>query len=453
MGCARPWAPTFGALGLVVLLAGCGTSRQAGAAVDAGHRATEQGELLVALEHYRTATRLAPDSATAQLALGETAEALGEFDEALSAYQAAARRSPSTKTWLRLGEMADRMGQVDVAIQSLEQAYGPWREHASLGLKVGTVMFVTCVPKVWPSVGKVWTLCLPSAAHIGRASFRSSREIAPQHIFRILVEAGRREQAIALARARGWLRDGGDYCRAADLPVSGETGGLLAMMLDPDRADCLMLLGERITDDGLARLGRLMLLDRAQRSPRPEIRAQAEWVLRYRLPDHEVPKLAESLNVTGWRLQNRQKRPAESLAVYTKAIAADPTFSWPYNNVGRLYMSQNDDVQALTWFTKALEVNPHHLRAQFNQGFAAARLGRYGEAFAAYDRVLTMNPTDADAHANVGWLLIKAGRQTEGFRELQIAVRLDPGRDDERRFLDAKYGRDARRGPTPFSAR
>ena len=453
MGCARPWVPALGALGLIALLAGCETSRQAGAAVDAGRRATEQGDLPVALEHYRTATRLVPDSATAQLALGEAAEALGEFDEALSAYQAAARRSPSTRTWLRLGAMADRMGQVDVAIQSLEQAYGPWREHASIGLKVGVVMFVTCVPKVWPSVSDVWRLCLPSASRIGRASFRSSREMVPQHIFRVLVEAGRREPAIALARARGWLRDKGDYCRASDLPVSGETGGLLAMMLEPDRADCLMLLGERIADDGLARLGRLMLRDRAERSPRPEIRAQAEWVLRYRLPDHEVPKLAESLNVAGWQLQNRKNRPTEALAAYTRAIAADPAFSWPYNNIGRLYMSQNDDAQALSWFTKALEINPRHLRAQFHQGFAAARLGRYDEAFAAYNRVLTMNPTDAHAHAHVGWLLLKIGRQTEGLRELQVAVQLEPGLDDARRFLDAQYGRDARRGPTPFSAR
>ncbi len=428
-------------------------SREAGAAVDAGRRATKQGELLVALEHYRTATRLAPDSATAQLALGEAAEALGEFDEALGAYQAAARRSPRTTTWRRLGEMADRMGQVDVAIQSLEQAYGPWREHATVGLEVGAVMFVTCVPKVWPRVSDVWSLCLPSASRIGRASFRSSREIVPQHIFRVLVEAGRSEQALALARARGWLRDPGDYCRAGDLPVSGETGGLLAMLLEPDRADCLALLGERLADDGLARLGRLMLRDRAERSPRPEVRAQAEWVLRHRLPDHEVPKLAESLNVTGWQLQNRKNKPAEALAAYTKSIAADPAFSWPYNNLGRLYLSQNDDAQALAWFTKALEVNPNHLRAQFNRGFAAARLGRYDEALAAYERVLAMNPTDAHAHANVGWLLLKAGRQTEGLRELQVAVRLEPGLDDERRFLDAHYGRDARRGPTPFSVR
>jgi tetratricopeptide (TPR) repeat protein len=428
-------------------------SRQAGAAVDAGRRSTEQGDLLQALEHYRTATRLAPDSATAQLALGEAAEALGEFDEALSAYQAAARRAPAATTWRRLGEMADRMGQVDVAIQSLEHAYGPWRQHASLGLKVGVVMFVTCVPNAWPSLTALWTVCLPSAIHLGRATFHSSQEAVPEYVFRILVEAGRREQAITLARERGWLREKGDYCRGGDLLVSGETAGLLAMMLEPDRADCLVLLGEGIADDGLARLGRLVLLDRAQNSPNPESRAQAEWVLRYRLPGHEVPKLAESLNVTGWRLQNRNQKSSEALAVYTKAIAADPRFSWPYHNIGRLYMSQGNDAEALPWLTKALAANPNHLRAQFNWGAVAGRLGRYDDALAAFDRVLTMDPTDAETHASAGWLLLKAGRRGEGLRELQIAVRLEPSLEQERRYLDAQLGRDARQGPTPFSAR
>src|SRR5215510_2458787 len=409
MGCARPWVPMLGALGLVALLAGCGMSRQAGAAVDAGHQATKQGELLSALEHYRIATRLAPDSATAQLALGEAAEALGEFDEALSAYQAAARRAPSTRTWRRLGEMADRMGQVDVAFQSLEHAYGSWREHASVGLEVGTVMFVTCVPKVWPRVSAVWSVCLPSASRIGRASFRSSRETVAQYAFRVLVEA--------------------------------------------ERADCAAVLGERVADEGLARLGRMMLRDRAARSREPEVREQAEWALRYRLPEREVSKLAESLNVTGWQLQHRRNKPAEALAAYTKAIAADPLFSWPYNNIGRLYLSQNDDAQALHWFAKALEVNPNHLRAESNRGLAAARLGRYDEALASFERVLAVNPTDAHAHASLGWLLLNAGRRTDGLRELQVALRLEPGLEEARSVLDAQYGRDARRGPTPFSAR
>ena len=313
-------------------------------------------------------------------------------------------------------------------------------------------MFATCVPKVWPRVSAVWTL-LPSLSLSNRPRVLSvfSRDDSTIPLPRS--GRGGPTRAGHHARARGWLRDQGDYCRAGDLPVSGETGGLLAMMLEPERADCLAWLSERLADDGLARLGRLTLRDRAERSPRPEIRAQAEWVLRYRLPDNEIPKLAESRNVTGGRLQNHKDKPTEALAAYTKAIAADPMFSWPYNNIGRLYLGWNDVARALTWFTKALEVNPNHLRAQFNQGFAAARLGRYDEAFAAYNCVLTMNPTDAHAHAHVGWLVLKVGRQSDGLRELQVAVRLEPGLDDARRFLDAQYGREARRGPTPFSAR
>src|SRR5262245_12688479 len=102
MGSARPWACRFGALGLLALLAGCGMSVEARAALDAGRITMGQGALRQAVEHFRDAARLAPDSAEAQLALGEALETLGEFDQALSAYQAAARRSSSTTTWLRL---------------------------------------------------------------------------------------------------------------------------------------------------------------------------------------------------------------------------------------------------------------------------------------------------------------------------------------------------------------
>ena len=452
LGREKPWALLV-AIGVLALLAGCGASRDARASLEAGRQALAHGAFREALEHLRISTRLAPDFAPAQLARGEAAETLGEFEEALEAYQTAARQSPSTATRLRLGGMADRMGQVELAVQSLEGAHGAWREHAWYGLKVGAAGFAACVAARWPSVSALWTQCLPGSVRTARASFRASRESIPEYVFRILVEAGQRERAVALARGRGWLRDGADYCRGGDLPVSGETAGLLAMLLQPDGADCLVPLGARIADDGLVRLGRLVLLERAERSASPEARAQAAWVLRHRLPAHEITKIAESLNVTGWRLQNRLHKPAEALEAYRKAIAADPGFSWPYHNVGRLYLNQQDNGQALAWFTKALEVNPNHLRAQFNLGVAAARLKRYDEALVAYSRALAMNPSDADAHANVGWILLTVGRETDGLRELQTAVRLDPSLDRERNYLNAMFGRDARLGPTPFSTR
>src|SRR3989454_12448307 len=123
MGPDRPWALLLGALG-VALLAGCGVSRDARASLGAGRQAVAQGAFREALEHLRTATRLAPDFAPAQLAQGEAAEVLGEFEEALGAYQLAAALSPSTATRLRLGAVADGMGRGEVAVQAPDRAHG-----------------------------------------------------------------------------------------------------------------------------------------------------------------------------------------------------------------------------------------------------------------------------------------------------------------------------------------
>jgi len=452
-GSGRHRAQLLGVLGLFALLAGCGASREARASLKAGQRAMAQRAFREALEHFRTSTAQAPGSAAAHLGRGEAAEVLGEFEEALGAYQAAARLSPSTATRLRLGGMADRMGQAEPAVQALEGAYGPWRQHAWYGLKAGAATMAACARARWPGISALWRECLPTSLETGRAYFRASRESVPEYVFRILVEAGQRERALELARSRGWVQDGVEYCRAGALPISDETAGLLAMLVQPDRADCLVPLGARIGDDGLARLGRLVLLDRAQNSLRPEVRQQATWFLRYRLPAHEVSKIAESLNVTGWRLQNRLKQSAEALEAFKKAIAADPAFSWPYHNIGRLYMSQEDNEQALAWLAKAVEVNPNHWRAQFNLGVAAHRLKRYDEALAAYTRAAAIDPRDADTFANIGWILVKIGRESEGLQALQAAVRLDPTLDTERNYLNARFGRDARQAPTPFGAR
>src|SRR2546426_9292085 len=163
MGPDRPWALLLGALGVVALLAGCGVSREARASLGAGRQAVTKGAFREALEHLRTATRLAPDFAPAQLAQGEAAEVLGEFEEALGAYQLAAALSPSTATRLRLGAMADGMGRVELAVQSLDGAYGSWGGHAWDRLEGGLMSIVARMPKHRPRLPAPWTPGLPRA--------------------------------------------------------------------------------------------------------------------------------------------------------------------------------------------------------------------------------------------------------------------------------------------------
>ncbi len=446
-----------GTLGTVVpldqVLPACGGPAQASVALTAGRAATDRRALREALGHYRVATAAAPELVRAHVARGDVAEMLGEYDEALVAFQRAAAIEPSEDTSLRIGAAADRLGRVDLAVQTLEGAYGPWRRHAGAGARAAATNFATCAPVSWANPARLWHMCVNGSRDAYDFSFETSRETVPRWVFRILLGEGRRDRALAFARDRGWLREDVEYCGRHALPIDHETSALLAMLTQPDRADCALPTAVGVADDGGARLGRMMLLDRIARSPQAETRERAQYYLRYRLPDHDVPRLAEALNATGLRLQHVHDAPDEALVVFQKAIEADPRFSWPHYNIGRIYMAKAHYEQARVWLERALAVNPDHWRALYNYGVTTANLKRWPEALSAYRKALAISPTDARLHANVGWTLIELGQQGEADRELQIAVRLDPSLQAERSYLNSRYGRDARSGPTPSSAR
>lgn len=450
-------ASACGALGAGVavdrIIPSCGGPARASNALSAGQASARRHAYRDALAQYRVAVLAAPDIPAAHIARGEIADLLGEYDEALAAFQQAAAIAPSRDTRVRLAATAERLGRVDLAVHTLEGAYGTWREHASVGARTALATLATCAPLNLANPVRLWQLCVTGARDAYAFSVEGSREAVPRWMFRILVENGQRDQALALARQRGWGRQDVDYCGVHALAIDEETSALLAMLIHPGRADCALNTAVGIADDGGARLARLMLLDRIANSPQADTRERAQHVLRYRLPDHDVPRLAEALNATGWRLQNVYNAPDEALAVYQRAIETDPRFSWPHHNIGRLYMDKGDYEHARVWLERALAVNPDHWRALYNYGVTSANLKRWPDALTAYRRALAISPGDARLHANVGWTLIELGQRTEADRELQTAVRLDPSLQAERAYLNTRYGPDARMGPTPISSR
>jgi len=261
------------------------------------------------------------------------------------------------------------------------------------------------------------------------------REVVAAALFTTQLDAGQPERALEVARGRGWVHEGADYCAATRGAVRAETRALVGMLVAPEGADCLLPLGRALTDGGLVRLSRLVLQDRIPHSSDPRVRREAETFLRYRLPAHDVSKVAESLNIAAYNLQHRFGDQAGATAVYQKAIAADPRFSWPYANLGRLYMELNRYDLAVGWLGTAIRVNPNHVRAQINLGVTLQALERYEEAVVAHRAALALNPDDAASHSNLGRSLLSLDRATEGGRELQTAVRLDPSFAEERELL------------------
>src|SRR5207248_1653385 len=136
-----------------------------------------------------------------------------------------------------------------------------------------------------------------------------SRDSVPRGAFRILLEAGQRERALTFARERGWLRQDVEYCGQHTVPIDRETSALLALLAQPDHADCAMDVAASVADEGGARLARMIVLDRIEHAQDREARRHAQDFLRYRLPGHDVPRVAEGLNAAGWRLQHVHDAP------------------------------------------------------------------------------------------------------------------------------------------------
>jgi tetratricopeptide (TPR) repeat protein len=413
---------------MACLVAGCGTEAcEAKQTLAAGRHARMEGSLREALDHFRRAVEQAPTSHEAQTQRGEVAETLGEFDEALEAYEAAARLAPSAARIHRVGVLAERMGNTDVALE--------WLRASLAGL-----------PASWsdPRIQRM-------ASFLLRLDVR--RERVAEDLFQALVESGDRGGATDLARSEGWLREGTDYCRDRSMRISREARALLAMLIHPETADCLLPLGRALAESGHVRLARLVLKDRVQNSQDQEVREEAETLLQRRLPAHDVPMLAESLAMAGDTLQNTYQQPLEALEAYQKAIAADPGFVWPYSNTGNVLVKLGEDGRAIEWFRKAVAMDPNQWMAQFNLGWAAFRLHRYEEARAALGRAVALAPGDANAHFGLGLALLNLGLEAEGTRELQVAVRLDPTLLDGRTSLSRGPEKKPPRDSKPSGAR
>jgi len=141
------------------------------------------------------------------------------------------------------------------------------------------------------------------------------------------------------------------------------------------------------------------------------------------------------LNIAAYNLQHRFGDHGAAATAYQKAIAADPKFSWPYANLGSLYMELDQYDLAVDWLGSAIRINPNHFRAHANLGVALQTLRRYDEAVGAYRTALALNPDDASTLANLGRSLLSLGRDAEGLRALRTAVRLDPTLEEERELL------------------
>ncbi len=102
---------------------------------------------------------------------------------------------------------------------------------------------------------------------------------------------------------------------------------------------------------------------------------------------------AEAHTFLGWTYA-MLGRHEQAIEECHRAIAVDPDFGNPYNDIGAYLLELERWEEALPWFDKAMVAPRYEARVYpfVNKGRALERLGRAWEALAAYRQAMQVSP-------------------------------------------------------------
>lgn len=120
-------------------------------------------------------------------------------------------------------------------------------------------------------------------------------------------------------------------------------------------------------------------------------------------------------------------RPDESLPLFERAIAADPSHLAAQRNRALALLQLGRAAEAAAVFAALPAREPGEARAYYELGNAFVREQKFAEAAAAYARTIALEPGHAGAHANLGNIRLIEGRTEEAIAEYEIVLRLEPG--------------------------
>jgi Tfp pilus assembly protein PilF len=109
----------------------------------------------------------------------------------------------------------------------------------------------------------------------------------------------------------------------------------------------------------------------------------------------ETQPTAEAYTFRGWAYSFQGRLP-EAIVECQKAIATDPAFGNPYNDIGCYLMKQGKLEEAVPWFERAktaARYEPRHF-PYLNLGRLYAARGEIAEALVEFEAALARNPGD-----------------------------------------------------------
>lgn len=113
-------------------------------------------------------------------------------------------------------------------------------------------------------------------------------------------------------------------------------------------------------------------------------------------------------------------------ACYREAIALEPAYADPCNNLGVVLLKQDCVREATAFFWRALAIEPRLANAHLNCGNALMAEDRLDEAMECFRAALALEPRLAEAHNNLGKLLEARDRIDDALDSVHVALSLNP---------------------------
>ena len=195
----------------------------------------------------------------------------------------------------------------------------------------------------------------------------------------------------------------------------------------------LWYLGTLVPVIGLVQVGSQARGDRYTYVPLIGLFIIAAWGSRDLASSWTVPKwllrsgatLAVAVCAVTARAQVAHWR--DSVAVWTRAIAASPDDAFAHNNLGVALAELGQNDEAFAQYEAAVRIHPGYADAHYNLAGRLLDQKRFAPAHHHYLEAIRIQPDRAGARFGLAICLVAEGKLADAVREMTNAVELDPG--------------------------
>lgn len=383
-----------------------------------------------AIASFEQALRIAPRNLRAEIGLAQAYRGVHNYTEAQRILERACKEHPKSAAPLSV------LGDLDLELET----YDPAIRHltAAIALAPGDAGARDRLAGAYKSKGDD----AKAMEEVEKALARNPKD-ALAYFLRAQIFFDRNEDEAALRDAR----------KAIEIqPQNRESQMLLAKILlkvpqsaapDETRQRCASAAGvlKPLAEAPTKNSEVLFLLSRAYRCAGERDMAQKT-----------VPNLEEALKGEQALRENRMQakhlvEQAKNLAIKNdfpgaidllqQAQARDPTYSFTYSQLAKIYYSAGELEKASEAISQAIERDPYQPDSLYVQGKILERQEKFDEALVVFRKVVLISPRESDAYFEIGAVCQQRNDRACALAAYKKAADLSPDDPDYRKALEA----------------